>query len=153
MKPDLNLAWRILNEVCFDDELSSAKIHAFRSTIYGWKEAEVLIGAYHPDSSEILVHIGGYVNMHEGGILEALYHEMVHQYIEEVLMDRDSAPHGKLFKDIYNNGLERLCRYTKRRAVENSGVPTERSTKDPEQQPKQLHKVAQRMRTVTRVRR
>jgi hypothetical protein len=110
LKLDLNLAWRYINEVAFDDELNPAKIHAFRGTLWGPDRDQVLVGAYHIDSGEILLHTGSWVDEHDGGVLEALYHEMVHQYIEEVLLDQESSPHGKVYREVYNEGLEKICR-------------------------------------------
>ena len=86
MKIDYNLAWRYINRVAFDDELCLAKIHAYKGTLYAHDGVHVLVGSYHLDSSEILLHTGSYVDAHDGGSLEALYHEMVHQYINEVLL-------------------------------------------------------------------
>ena len=107
MKLDYNLMWRYLNDACFDGEMHHAKIHCFRGSLWG-VQGQLLVGCYHPGSGEILLHVGTYKEDHRGGSLEALYHEMVHQYIDEVLMDFEAADHGLLFKQVYRNGLEKL---------------------------------------------
>ena len=107
-KLDYNLAWRFFNEQCFDGELSSAKIHVYKGILYD-NRGEPLVGCYHPNSGEILLHTGKMVEAHEGGVLEALYHEMVHQYIDEVYPGNQTV-HGALYWEIYNDGLRKLER-------------------------------------------
>jgi len=107
-KIDYNLAWRFINEQCFDGELVNAAIHCFSGTIWGDK-GQRLYGTYHISGNEILLHTGWYAHEHVEGPLETLYHEMVHQYIEQVLdASDDYADHGKLFWGLYYDGLERL---------------------------------------------
>lgn len=108
MRLDYNLAWRFLNEVAFGDELSHAKIHVYKGLLYDGSGG-ILMGCYHPNSGEILLHTGKAVEVHEGGVLEALYHEMVHQYIDEVYPG-NKTEHGPLYWDIYNDGLRELER-------------------------------------------
>lgn len=114
MKLDYNLAWRFLNDVCFEGELTHSKILCFKGSLWG-HAGNLLVGAYHCDSSEILLHTGVHSAENPGGTLETLYHEMVHQYINEVLdATYDGADHGRLFHETYNIGLERLDRWLRR---------------------------------------
>ena len=106
MRSDLNLAWRYLNEVAFDGELSHAKIHVYRGILYD-DQGNPLAGCYHPNSGEILLHTGIMVDHHEGGVLEALYHEMVHQFIEECYWGNKTI-HGPLYWDVYNDGIRKI---------------------------------------------
>ena len=110
MKHDLNVAWRYINDVCFAGEMIKPKILAFQGSLWTNNKDELLVGAYHIGSGEILLHVGSYKDDHRGGVLEALYHEMVHQYIDEVLLDsqREYKDHGKLFHEVYREGLLKL---------------------------------------------
>lgn len=110
---DYNLAWRYLNDVCFGGELAPPKILCYHATIWANMDSqkEILAGTYHIPSSEIMVHVGEYTDWNEGGPLETLYHEMVHQYINEVLdASKEGPDHGPLFKEIYESGLIELNR-------------------------------------------
>ncbi len=108
MRLDYNLAWRFLNEQAFDGELERAKIHVYKGVVCDHR-GQMLVGAYHPDSGEILLHTGALVDIHAGGVLETLYHEMCHQYIEELHPD-DRTEHGPLFWEIYYDGIRKLER-------------------------------------------
>ena len=129
MKYDLNVAWRYINDVCFGGEMAKPTILAFSGPLWSANK-ELLVGCYHPNSGEILLHVGSYGDHHEGGILESLYHEMVHQYIDEVLGDDGHyKDHGKVFWEVYGEGLRKLnnkrgliskikqCQYTKQKAA------------------------------------
>lgn len=105
-KLDYNLAWRFLNETAFDSELSHAKIHVYKGLLFD-DAGGLLMGCYHPNSGEILLHTGRAVEAHAGGALEALYHEMVHQYIDEVYPG-NKTEHGPLYREIYDDGLRKL---------------------------------------------
>jgi hypothetical protein len=109
-KLDYNLAWKYLNEVCFGEEMAPPKILCYHATIWGSDaHDEVLAGTYHIPSSEIMVHVGQYVDWNDGGALETLYHEMVHQYINEVLdASKENPDHGALFNEVYESGLVKL---------------------------------------------
>jgi hypothetical protein len=104
---DLNNAWEYLNERAFDGCMRKPAIYAYHAGI--WHGKEPLAGCYHwPsggswDRSEILVS----KRLNDMGMLETLFHEMCHQYIHEVLLRPDVA-HGKVFKEVYNEGLRRL---------------------------------------------
>jgi len=110
MKMDLNVAWEILNQVCFEGELIRPRIFAYHTLIESPSEKNArtyLMGAYQHgycgDRNEILI----WSKQPHPHKLETLYHEMVHQYLHEVL-DEHNAGHSALYTDIYWEGIRRL---------------------------------------------
>lgn len=104
---DLNRAWDYLNKVAFGGQMTRPKIMAFRGCIES--EVGLLLGCYHLGSSELMIHVGSFHEHPKSkGILETLYHEMCHQFKHEILLDDTGGDHGKVFKEIYLEGLRRL---------------------------------------------
>ena len=153
MKLDLNVAWEILNDVCFDGELIRPRIYAYNTLIESpstTKERVFLLGAYQHGCDDHRNEILIWNRLGHLDKLEALYHEMVHQYLHEVLEEHGGG-HPATYYEIYDEGVNKLCQYTKKGKA-TSGAATVRSTKAPEQPLKQRPKVAQRTRMVTKER-
>ena len=97
-------AWEYLNEKAFDSSLSKPTIAVWAqlyATAKGGKSA--LHGAYDDKKAKIwLLH-------NDEHKLETLYHEMCHQFMHEVLGEEKFYTHGKVFKEVYQKGLERLA--------------------------------------------
>ena len=100
-------AWDFLNEHAFNDELvrPSLKV-SYRIFQKSNGKRHQLLGAY-GDSIQYgkTIFIS---HLHDENPVESLFHEMVHQYQDEVL-DSDYTTHGKEFKEIYAEAQERLC--------------------------------------------
>lgn len=102
-------AWDYLNDVCFDGEM-------IRPTFKVWLNLQMvtkgkkykLLGCYDKSPKEKKGIIWISYKHEDNSQLETLFHEMVHQYINEVLDDKNYHHHGTLFWDIYYERMERL---------------------------------------------
>lgn len=109
-------AWDFLNEAAFNGEMVRPKIMVWEKLYYkdrtakGYKDGKkiTVLGAYTPSQNTIFLWWKG------GNKLETLYHEMVHQYVDEVLM-RDNVSHGPVFQEAYKDGLENIVKYLRKR--------------------------------------
>lgn len=95
-------AWDYLNDIAFDSEMTRPKIVV-------WDDLEIirkgkkypLDGAYDPHKRKIWLYYG------DKNKLETLFHEMVHQFVYDILGDIRSE-HGKVFQEVYKEGLRRI---------------------------------------------
>ncbi len=96
----LKADWKTANYHFFKDamRLPSLELSCSEEALGRWK------GGCHRLLSVSLVLINNYKWEY---VQEVLYHEMVHQYVEEVLGNLDSLPHGEVFKRIcQENGID-----------------------------------------------
>ncbi len=95
----LKADWKNANYYYFKDSmcLPNIELSYAEKILGGWK------GGNNRRLSISVILIANYTWEY---VQEVLYHEMVHQYVEEVLGIRDSLPHGEAFKRIcQENGI------------------------------------------------
>lgn len=98
-------AWDYLNERCFDGEMIRPRIVVWAKLFMQVKKNKIdLNGAYDKDKNTIWLRYG------IEDMLGTLYHEMCHQYKTEVLLDDAGGDHGKVFYEVYEEGIRRLLR-------------------------------------------
>ncbi|MHC4140248.1 MAG: SprT-like domain-containing protein, partial [Planctomycetota bacterium] len=89
----LKADWKTANYHYFEDSMRLPNLELSSSTdVLGKWE-----GGFHRRLSISIVLINNYKWEY---VQEVLYHEMAHQYVEEVLGIRDSLPHGEAFKRV-----------------------------------------------------
>ena len=100
---DLNFAWEWFNQFLFNGELNRPTILAYGVIIHlhGGNKTD-LVGAY--QDGEILISR----KQPKCEILWTLMHEMCHQYVREVLEEENEAPHGKIWREVYEDALYEL---------------------------------------------
>ena len=104
--PRLIDAWDYLNEKAFGGEMVRPRFRVeYRLFLKHQGRKYLMYGAYFNGT----IYISW---LHDAeSKLETLFHEMCHQYICEIL-DEHWAGHGKLFKEVYARGLEKLTQNT-----------------------------------------
>ncbi len=96
----LKADWKTANYHYFKDSmrLPSLELSSTEGVLGKWK------GSYHRHLSISINLISNYTWEY---VQEVLYHEMAHQYVEEVLGIREELPHGEAFKRIcLENGID-----------------------------------------------
>jgi predicted SprT family Zn-dependent metalloprotease len=96
----LKADWKTANYHYFKDSmrLPSLELSSAEGVLGKWK------GSYHRHLSISINLISNYTWEY---VQEVLYHEMAHQYVEEVLGIREELPHGEAFKRIcLENGID-----------------------------------------------
>jgi hypothetical protein len=97
-------AWEYLNTKAFGGELAKPTIVVWEDLyLTSKKTRHKLHGAYDEKKAKI------WLSHDDPQKLETLYHEMVHQFMFEVLGEEKFDSHGEVFKSVYNKGLERLA--------------------------------------------
>ncbi|ODS30046.1 MAG: SprT-like family protein [Candidatus Scalindua rubra] len=99
----LKVDWGIANYGYFKDSMRLPNLElSYAEGVLGkWR------GGYHRRLSISIILINNYTWEY---VQEVLYHEMVHQYVEEVLGIREDVPHGEVFKRIcQENGIDPMA--------------------------------------------
>jgi hypothetical protein len=95
-------AWDYMNDLLFNGEMARPKIVVWAKLHMVVKGKRYdLRGAYDPKKHQIWLLHG------DKDSLETMFHEMIHQYLAEVLGESETA-HGALFWEVYNEKLELL---------------------------------------------
>ncbi len=103
MNSELYTAWtRQLKEDWRNANYSFFK-NALRLPNIGLMDSENLLGKWVGSHQRVLSINVPLIRRHPWGyVQEVLYHEMAHQYVEEILGFRDALPHGEAFRRICN---------------------------------------------------
>lgn len=102
--------WEYFNEVAFGGHMVRPPIFLYKSLAIQVKKKQYeVFGAYAGKPT------WGIWLSKEGlkDIYETLYHEMCHQFLEEIEGEIEHG-HGERFKTVYNKGLERLMKTKKK---------------------------------------
>jgi hypothetical protein len=88
---ELRASWRHLNEAHFRSALRAPTLELVT--------ARATLGRWVPDTRTVEISLPLVLERPWGVVVEVLKHEMVHQYVHEVLEETTQAPHGAAFRE------------------------------------------------------